>query len=421
VKRHFLFLQGVASPFFSRLGDWLLARGERVTRVNFCAGDALYWRGKPAWAYRGGVRQFAAWLEPRLAAHGVTDIVLFGDQRPMHREAVAAAKRHGLRVHAFEEGYVRPNWITLERGGNNAASPLPRDPAWYRAAARLLPPAEMGAVLLPSLRARAGHDMAYHAANVVNPLLYPGYRTHRPRLSALEYAGWAARYSRYPFWLQRDRRRIAGIANGTAPYYFFPLQLNGDVQVAVNSPFGNIARSIEHVLRSFAAHALRETLLVIKNHPFDTGLVDYRRLIRRLEDELDIRGRVVYLETGHLPTLLGRAAGVVTVNSTAGLQALHHQRPTKTLGRAVYDLAGMTAQTSLDNFWGALPGPDAELVAAFTSVVIHAAQVTGGFYSAQGIATTLAGCERLLEPASRLERLLERCPAPPPCATPAAS
>jgi hypothetical protein len=41
---------------------------------------------------------------------------------------------------------------------------------------------------------------------------------------------------------------------------------------------------------------------------------------------------------------------------------------------------------------------------------VHATQVNGGFYTATGIATLLAGCERLLEPRSRLEELLERFP-----------
>jgi hypothetical protein len=37
--------------------------------------------------------------------------------------------------------------------------------------------------------------------------------------------------------------------------------------------------------------------------------------------------------------------------------------------------------------------------------------LNGGFYSRQGMATALAGCERLLEPRSRLEQLLEAFPA----------
>jgi capsular polysaccharide export protein len=412
VSRNFLFLQGVSSPFFSRLADWLLARGETVQRVNLCAGDALYWRGKPAWHFRGAREYFGAWLEDRIMGEGVTDLVLFGDQRPPHRSAAALARKHGLRVHAFEEGYIRPNWITVERGGVNAASALPRDPAWYRLANEVLPDAGEGTRIRPSLAARAAHDMAYHSANLANCLAYPGYRTHRPRLAAVEYAAWARRYARFPRWRKDDAAFIDALIAHRSPFYFLPLQLNGDAQIVHHSPFGTMADALRMILRSFAQRAPAETLLVMKNHPFDTGLVDYATLIERLKRELGLAGRVVFLETGEVPKLLDHTLGVVVINSTVGFSALQHRRPTKTLGKAIYDLPGMTFQGGLDDFWGRLTPPDTELVRAFRSVVVHATQVNGGFYSRQGIATALEGCGRLLEPRSRLEQLLDAFPSP---------
>ncbi|MFQ6690711.1 capsule biosynthesis protein CapA, partial [Bordetella pertussis] len=46
----FLFLQGVCSPFFDRLGRALRERGHAVRRVNYTVGDAAYWRGGQAYA-----------------------------------------------------------------------------------------------------------------------------------------------------------------------------------------------------------------------------------------------------------------------------------------------------------------------------------------------------------------------------------
>ncbi|OGA74798.1 MAG: hypothetical protein A3G81_16735 [Betaproteobacteria bacterium RIFCSPLOWO2_12_FULL_65_14] len=413
MRRKFLFLQGASSPFFSRLGDWLAARGAEVRRVNLCAGDALYWRGKPAWSYPGPREGFAAWLEARIGAEGLTDLVLFGDQRPHHRDAAMLARKHGLRVHAFEEGYIRPNWVTLERGGVNAASALPRDAAWYRKVSAALPDAGEGRRVLPSLAPRIAHDMAYHAANLANCLAYRGYRTHRPRLSAVEYAAWARRYARFALWQRRDAARIEALVERNTPFYFLPLQLNGDAQIVHHSPFGTMANALRPILASFARRAPAEAHLVIKNHPLDTGLVDYARHIGGLERELGLAGRVVFLQTGDVPTLLDHALGVVVVNSTVGLSALQHLRPVKTLGKAIYDLPGMTFQGELDDFWGRLAAPDLELVRAFRNVVVHATQVNGGFYSGQGIATALEGCARLLEPRSRLEELLAAFPLQP--------
>ncbi|MBK8578738.1 MAG: hypothetical protein IPN78_10945 [Candidatus Accumulibacter sp.] len=53
LKRSFLFLQGVCSPFFASLADRLVADGYRVHKINFNAGDLLYWGARPAWNYRG--------------------------------------------------------------------------------------------------------------------------------------------------------------------------------------------------------------------------------------------------------------------------------------------------------------------------------------------------------------------------------
>ena len=50
--------------------------------------------------------------------------MLYGDVRPIHAEAVARAKAAGIMVHVFEEGYLRPYWVTYERGGSNGHSRL---------------------------------------------------------------------------------------------------------------------------------------------------------------------------------------------------------------------------------------------------------------------------------------------------------
>ena len=50
---------------------------------------------------------------------GVTDLLVFGDWRLHHRQAVHIARLRGIRVWAFDEGYIRPDWIIMEEGGVN--------------------------------------------------------------------------------------------------------------------------------------------------------------------------------------------------------------------------------------------------------------------------------------------------------------
>ena len=204
-RRAFLLLQGVCSPFFARLADELQAAGHAVLKLNFNAGDALYWARRPGWHFRGTLDELGEFLETRYARHGITDQVMFGDCRPVHRCASACAARNGVRTHVFEEGYFRPYWITLESEGANGRSRLPRDPGWFRHVARLLPPTPVEARFAAPYRVRAFHDVAYHVAGSLNPILYPHYRTHSATTAPLEYAAYVRRLA----WLKKFTRKTA--------------------------------------------------------------------------------------------------------------------------------------------------------------------------------------------------------------------
>jgi capsular polysaccharide export protein len=406
-RRSFLFLQGVASPFFAQLADRLAADGCPVFRVNFNAGDWLGWGRRPAWNFRGALAGLREFLERRIGARGITDLVLFGDRRPVHLPALALARERGLRTHVFEEGYFRPYWVTLERGGVNGNSRLPRDPAWYMRAGAALPDYGDGRAFAASLPARAWHDAAYHLAGLVNPLLFPRYRTHWPYNAAVEYAGYARRFPLLPFHARSAQRITEQLIRERRRYFLLPLQLDSDAQIRHDSPFAGMRELIDAVARSFAACAPDDARLVVKNHPLDTGRDGHAAFIRALAERLGLAGRVDYLETGDLSALLPHAQGVVTVNSTVGAAALAARRPTIALGNPIYNLAGLTFRGPLDAFWRDAPPPDGELFRRFRNTVIHATQVNGGFYSRAGIAMAVDNSRRILQAErSPLEDLL---------------
>ncbi|WP_090687147.1 capsule biosynthesis protein [Paraburkholderia phenazinium] len=399
MRRSFLALQGTASPFFSRLAVALRERGHAVRRVNFCGGDLIYAGGGDAWNFSGRSGDLPEWYANVLNLGDFTDVILFGDCREIHRPMHPVSQSKGLRVHVFEEGYVRPHWLTLEKHGVNGRSQLPRDPAWYLAQRSVTPASPAGIPTGYNLRERAFHDIRYRAANTLYAKQFPHYRSHRPRNGFFEYSGLAARALR-----QRQHHRDAEqvtreLLDGAHAYYIFPLQLNSDAQIVVHSPFNGVRDAIEKVLRSFARHAPPETLLVIKNHPLDTGLIDYRRYGEQLARELDIAGRLRFIDAGHLPTLLDHARGAVVVNSTVGLSALHHRRPLIALGTAIYSMPGLTWQGTLDDFWLHAEQPDMHLYQSFLDYVVHHTQINGDFYTRTGIAMATAGAVQRLESA----------------------
>jgi capsular polysaccharide export protein len=408
MRRTFLMLQGPATPFFAHLADRLLADGHRVFKLNFNAGDWLYGQGPQALNYRGKVSDLCDFLDCLYRRFDITDQVLFGDRRPVHRPAVEHAAVRGVRTHIYEEGYFRPYWVTLERRGLNGHSLLPRDPDWFREVGGRLPDPPQPVRLPTPFHTRAIHDVLYHLAGMTNPVLFQHYRTHAPLSAAVEYAGYVKRLPMVRLWHgRRDAEQIAALLQSGKPFYLLPLQLNSDAQIRDHSRFADMRAVIEHVMESFVRYADTEACLVIKNHPLSPGLARHARTIAKAATRLGMAGRVLYLESGDLELLLRNARGCVTVNSTAGIVALGLGCPTTTLSNPIYNLPGLTFQGGLDDFWRKGEKSDAELFCRFRRVVMRATQIDGGFYCRTGIALAVENSLPFLtsEPSS-LETLL---------------
>ncbi|MGU3541131.1 capsule biosynthesis protein [Methylobacterium sp. A54F] len=392
----FLFLQGIASPFFSDLGRALRRRGHGVRRINFCSGDWLFWRGASD-NYRGPREGWQAYLSAYVAQHAVTDIVLFGDCRPYHVVAREVAKLHGLRVHVFEEGYIRPNWITCELGGVNGFSSLPKTADAVRALARRLPQPGHALPSSGDMARRSIWDVSYNIANIGFPYLYPSFRSHRPTHIAAEYAGWIRKF------LRRGRtRREAQSCNEIytavgVDYFLLPLQLDSDYQIRVHSPFLGVEGFMDRVIKSFADTSAAPTRLLVKLHPLDSGLMNWRKFARASARRHGVSDRLDFIDGGDLPSLIAGARGVVLINSTVGMLSLEMGRPTLAMGTAIYNMPGLTHQGGLDTFWTAPVAPDSDLMRDFRRVVLHRTQVNGGFFSRQAIERAVAATVPKLE------------------------
>lgn len=388
--RRFLFLQGHATPFYLRLGQALAAAGHGVRRINVCGGDRRFWGDWHAEDFRGRPDALGGFVAEAMRREGITDLVVYNDCRPCNATAIAEARRLGLRVHVFEEGYLRPNWLTLERDGINGNTRLPADPDWYRATARRLPPFDPGLPVGAGTRERILYDFQWQFANYRHRLRYPHYRTHRPYPIWAEYATWGTRLATIRWRGAQARATVADLARGGRPFYLFPLQLDSDSQIRVHSPFQRLGAAIEAVIAEFARSAPGGSLLVIKNHPLDNGWIDYRRMVARLARQCDVAGRVLFIDGGDLDALIDHARGTVTVNSTVGLTAIDRGAPVIALGKAVFDVPGLTFQGPLAAFWHDPGRPDAGLRDAYRRVVLHACMVNGNFYTEEGMRLGIA-------------------------------
>ncbi|MFD2738424.1 capsule biosynthesis protein [Sulfitobacter aestuarii] len=386
-RRVFLFLQGPHGPFFHRLGKMLRLAGAEVWRVGFNAGDRAFWFHPQSYLpYRGEVEDWPAHLAGLLDTKDVTDIVLYGDTRPIHAAAVAAARARGLTVHVFEEGYMRPYWVSYERGGSNGNSQLMQmSIAQMREA---LAQSDMEAPLPPGhwgdMRHHIFYGALYHWFVMFRNGNYRNFRPHRSLTVAQEFRLYVKRLLLMPF-LAADRLiATTRIRRGGFPYHLALLQLEHDSSFRQHSPFASMSQFLEILIAGFAEGAPRHHHLVIKAHPLEDGRSPLRRDLGRLARRLGVAERVHYVRGGKLAQLLNDSRSAVTVNSTAGQQVLWRGIPLKVFGRAVYAKPQFVSDQPLAEFFAAPRRPDNRAYKDYRRYLLETSQLPGGFYSSRG-------------------------------------
>lgn len=137
-------------------------------------------------------------------------------------------------------------------------------------------------------------------------------------------------------------------------FIFLPFQVHDDTQITVNSPWIKDMEAFVNVVKAVAQQLRLPHAIVVKEHPVDVGRKSY--------DNLSEHSDVVWLWDYPLNELLARAACVITVNSSVGLEAVVHGKPVITLGNAVYNVPGVVYHAA----------SDAELADALTAAITQA-------------------------------------------------
>lgn len=391
-----LLLQGPVGPFFHRLACVLAERGVAVDRVRFNPGDTMFssplflgpvpgpagYPGERArvYDYREGQDVWRDWLDAHLRSHPTALIVLFGSERPQHRIARAVAAERGVPVVSLEEGYVRPGYVTVERGANNWRSPI----------AGLLPPERMNAPRERPLEGRPGKSFWWM---VRWGFLYFGWRNlaargrqhelfHKSRPSWGEVPRWARNA-----WRRRVRRdrvvpRLTGELSGR--FDLVPLQVSDDAQLKAAARGWTNRRLIVCAIASFAASAPADRHLVFKVHPLERGHTRDHLIVARLAAMHGVSDRVHCIMSGPLGSITRAARGMITINSTSGLSAVSHRKPLLVLGHAIYRNPALArcgeGPRSIDAFWHDGFVGNERVARHYRSWLLRHALVPGDFY-----------------------------------------
>jgi len=212
------------------------------------------------------------------------------------RLAFAAAARDARRPCLFVERAPLPGRLTVDPQGVNAASSLPRDPGFYRQwAARTQPPPAAG-------WRRLGTDLVARSA----------------------------------------RRSGIGQTRATSDlaaqrFLFCPLQVQDDTQVTRFSGWCDGMDGFLAALSDAVENLPSGWSLRVKEHPSSR-----RSLAPRLTDMQARHGdRLVVDNRTDTFEQVAASRGVVTLNSSVGLQAFFHDKPVVVLGDALFRIPGV--------------------------------------------------------------------------------
>ncbi|HHD79326.1 MAG TPA: capsular biosynthesis protein [Epsilonproteobacteria bacterium] len=379
-NKNILFLQGPMGTFFKKLDNAFRQKDASTYKIGFNMGDQFFSNKDNYTPFRGTPEIWPSFIEEFLLSKKIDKIFLFGDCRYYQRIARSIAYEHKIDVYVFEEGYLRPYYITLEKFGVNGFSHLSRDPQTYNALSLENLPKPLHAHA--SKTKMIASATLYYALSNIFKKKYPHYIHHREFSAVKEFFYGVRGAVRKLIYYFTEKHYLPEITQTLSKqYYFVPLQTHNDFQVLQHSTYRSIEKFIIEILESFAHHAPQDVYLVFKHHPVDRGRKNYKTFIYEQASLLDIEKRVLTIHDVHLPSCLKHAIGTITINSTVGLTSIGYGIPTLTLGDAIYDIKGLTNKgIALKKFWHQHKKPDALLYQKFKQYLIKTTQLNGSFY-----------------------------------------
>jgi capsular polysaccharide export protein len=393
-------LQGPVGPFFGHLRVFLEQQHYDVLQICFNAGDRFFARGAKCFHYSTGRRDWHAWFSAFLSFAQPDHVILFGAEREIHRVARTLAEQAGISVISLEEGYIRPGFITVEKGANNADSPI----------AGRLPPDDFNEALgnatkqtdFRSFGRMCVHGVVYYAIRT----LFSGWGQrelfHRRFSPMREVFAWARNYYRRGAHVDGNFATIEKLLeHHHGEYFIVPLQVAADSQMSGAALGWNTARLIDAVLLSFAQHAPATHRLVFKIHPMERGHSNDHQGIRTIAHRSGIEHRIDVIDTGSLGLLTRHSAGMITINSTSGLSAIAHGVPLLVVGDALYANEQLAVcargEPDFDSFWRGAPVADIALRRRYLAWIKASCLKPGDFYAQEGMESACRGILQVMQ------------------------
>lgn len=133
-------------------------------------------------------------------------------------------------------------------------------------------------------------------------------------------------------------------------YFFVPFQVPTDTQVLINSPWINTMEKFYALLENSVDFLPEGCSFVVKEHP--SSWIRYPEMHHR-------NSRIIFANGNDTQELIEKSISVITLNSSAGIEALMLGKTVITLGDACYNIQGMANHVSTErDFQAMISMPD---------------------------------------------------------------
>lgn len=287
-------------------------------------------------------RRYLNFLKELHFSQKIDLIIMWNDTFMYDSLSKAFASNFNIPTLIFEAGIFRPNTITMDSKGVNYGNSVPEDQSYYSNV-------KYEKNFINSLTDIKFEDKLY---SFELPKLKKFYLLERSKdkLFSKVLKQELDLEIIYENTLQKVKKRIEKRkkVNGyslfkdlPSRYLFIPFQVHDDSQVLLNSPYINsmeeLVEIIDYNLEQYNAQYNDDLFVVFKEHPADKGRTNYSSLYDKYKDNK----RLIFMTEGETSKLLKNSQGVITINSTVGIEALQQYKHVITLGNAYYNINGL--------------------------------------------------------------------------------
>ena len=375
-----LLLVGPIGTFFARLSQYFANNNVKNYKILFPLHEYGFPRSRVI-RFPHEIRFFKLFLRDILIKKNIKHIFMYGNVLIPHKqtlELVDELKKEGTNIetHIFELGYLRPNFVTLEKRGINYTSDLILEKNFYN---NQIPYKYFPLPKKYILRIRKiwkaitfiSHCLTYYQIVEFDHKLQP-----RPSFLYFQLKGFFLKY-----FFKFNEYKLKKKCFSTKPFFLVIFQVSTDSQLTHGSKIKNNNQFIYKVIKDFASAKLTGVNLVFKHHPRDRGYIDYSREIKKISKQFNLRNNIFYIHDYSLSKIFTnpKCKGTVLINSTVGYQSLYHSIPVKALGISPFNIDGLTHQNNLVSFFVNPSEVDKLLFNKFYKYVLENSQINGNF------------------------------------------